>query len=79
MISYCEEYAVSQACTRCQKNYHLEDGLCYRDLIGCLGYYGPICVECGEWGILVENRCLYDCRNFRELGKIMYRSHGLCL
>ena len=50
-------------CVRCDpSSYHLYDGRCYANLIGCLKYQkGSICVECDTtFSILVDGICDYS-------------------
>ena len=57
MVDHCLNYNNQNACDRCQKGYHLETGLCYNDIAGCVSYFGRICMSCQGWALLVENRC----------------------
>ena len=45
-------------CEQCISNYHLYDGKCYVDILGCKAYnFGNICLECQNDYILVNNYC----------------------
>lgn len=45
-------------CLRCRENYHLFEGHCFIDILGCTQYYqGNICKQCDKDYMLVNNLC----------------------
>ena len=61
LIDFCIDYNTQSQCTLCRDGYHLEDGVCYTNTGRCLRYRKNICLQCVEFHLLVENRCLADC------------------
>ena len=55
----CAEYSLDgEDCLRCIDHYHLEEGSCYVDILGCGSYsFGNICNACQDDYILVNNLC----------------------
>ena len=46
------------SCAQCRSNYHLFEGRCYIDILGCTNYYGGnICQQCDNGYMLVNNLC----------------------
>ena len=46
------------SCAECRANYHLFEGRCYIDILGCTDYYsGNICQQCENGYMLVNNLC----------------------
>lgn len=60
-----------QKCEQCVDNYHLNDGNCFVDILGCKEYmFGNICHECSQGYILVNNLCCdHNC-----MAKLLSRS-----
>lgn len=58
-VGSCVTYSSDgQSCTECIPNYHLFDGNCYVDILGCTDYqFGNICHQCADEYILVNNLC----------------------
>jgi hypothetical protein len=58
-IGSCMKYSSDGlACLQCVPNYHLFEGECYVDIIGCVDYkFGNICHQCDNNYILVNNLC----------------------
>jgi len=45
-------------CLKCRDNYHLFEGHCFIDILGCTEYYeGNICKQCDNNYMLVNNLC----------------------
>lgn len=45
-------------CLQCRDNYHLFEGKCYIDILGCTEYHdGAICKQCESNYMLVNNLC----------------------
>ena len=57
----CIEFAKG-ICVRCDPSYHLYNGECYANIIGCLRYEkGDTCVECDEsFSTLINGMCDYS-------------------
>lgn len=46
------------SCLECRSHYHLHEGICFVDILGCEEYvYGNICRKCSNGYILVNNEC----------------------
>lgn len=46
------------SCLRCRENYHLFEGRCFIDILGCSEYHdGNICRQCDSHYMLVNNLC----------------------
>ena len=46
------------SCLKCRDNYHLFEGKCYIDILGCTEYHdGSICKQCEANYMLVNNLC----------------------
>jgi hypothetical protein len=46
------------SCLKCRDNYHLLEGSCYIDILGCTEYQdGAICKQCESNYMLVNNLC----------------------
>jgi hypothetical protein len=56
----------------CHEGSHLEGGKCYNNYGGCLKYYENICVECLDYYLLVENRCVSDCLSVSDTRNLLY-------
>ncbi len=48
VLGSCQTYSLDGSkCELCINNYHLYDGKCYVDILGCKTYnFGNICMEC---------------------------------
>ena len=55
----CERYSLDgEKCEQCVSHYHLFEGSCYVDILGCASYsFGNICESCDNNYILVNNLC----------------------
>lgn len=55
----CERYGLDgEQCEQCVSHYHLFEGSCYVDILGCKDYsFGNICESCEDNYILVNNLC----------------------
>jgi hypothetical protein len=58
-LGSCQTYSLDGTkCEQCITNYHLYDGKCYVDILGCKIYnVGNICAQCDKDMILVNNYC----------------------
>lgn len=73
VIDYCIDYSnISIECLRCQEGYHLEEGKCYQNYGGCIKYLANICLECANYYLLVENRCISDCISVSDGRSILF-------
>lgn len=71
VIDNCGAYDLSLNCVQCLSGWHLESGLCYRNIEGCTAYSQTICLYCIGYAILVENRCV-TCTEMGDLNKITF-------
>jgi hypothetical protein len=77
-VDLCVDYTTQSECLRCQNGYHLENGVCYQNIPGCISYLRQICVECRGFSLLVENRCISDCDILRDTRSInFYHNYGV--
>lgn len=55
----CSKYSLGgEKCEKCIDHYHLYEGVCYVDILGCSDYiFGNICHTCENGYILVNNLC----------------------
>lgn len=58
-IGSCNKYSLDgQKCEECVEHFHLYEGVCYVDILGCESYtFGNICHSCENEYILVNNLC----------------------
>lgn len=58
-LGSCTAYSLDGTnCEQCIPNYHLYEGKCYVDILGCKAYtFGNICAVCENDYILVNNYC----------------------
>ena len=76
-VDLCVDYTTQSECLRCQNQYHLESGVCYQNIPGCVSYVKNICVECRGFSLLIENRCLSDCDVLRDTRSLkFYHNYG---
>lgn len=58
-VGSCHKYSLDgQSCEQCVDHYHLYQGSCYVDILGCKEYkFGNICHQCENNYIMVNNLC----------------------
>jgi hypothetical protein len=52
MVNNCSQYSLSVQCQECNDGYHLDGGVCYRNVAGCISYIMNICVQCSGYSVL---------------------------
>ena len=53
-----ERHSDGWSCLKCRENYHLFEGKCYIDILGCNKYHnGAICEQCDPNYMLMNNLC----------------------
>lgn len=74
-------------CLKCRDNYHLLEGKCYIDILGCTEYQdGNICKQCDTGYMLVNNLCcdpiclskIFSTHK-EEIGQKIYSSNAFVL
>ena len=43
-VDLCVDYTTQSECLRCQRGYHLENGICYQNIPGCISYMKNLCI-----------------------------------
>lgn len=58
-VGSCKKYSLDgTSCEQCVDHYHLYEGACYVDILGCKEYiFGNICHQCDKDYIMVNNLC----------------------
>lgn len=58
-IGSCQKFSLDgQKCQVCVQHFHLYEGNCYVDILGCQSYiFGNICHQCENGYILINNLC----------------------
>lgn len=72
VVEGCVDYEEGGSCRRCAEGSHLEEALCYADIAGCQTQFRGICVDCQDYALLVENRCIRECGQLCDTSKIVF-------
>ncbi len=58
-VGSCQKFSLDgQSCQKCVDHFHLYEGNCFVDILGCQSYtFGNICHSCENGYILVNNLC----------------------
>lgn len=76
IIDYCSLYDDRSRCIRCTDGYHLENGVCYLSVGGCISYRKNICIGCADFYLLMENRCVSDCPSISDCRSALFYGIG---
>ena len=77
IVEHCLDYSLQSECNSCREGYHLENGVCFPDIGGCVAYFGHICVRCDQHSLLIENMCISTCASICDTRKIAMHSWPL--